>query len=363
MTVSSDVDHLAELDMRPNEASGLLAVADQALLDHFGWDRAFWSVLDEDDVAKCVVLMGHATGAQPHEGWAVQRPVVDRLGDAEEASDAESVDRWDGWVYIFGSHHGGKSGPIRRSEQWVARFREDAVVGENGDDAKVSLTVVNTGFRLHRLVNDALRDSDIEVLPMAKKMRKAFIKPTLKQVKGTAAAEMVRKGDWTINIEGVTFTPSGSLLLGLRFPVAADGLPIIVQLGGCADLFASPSRLPEVEGVWVVDAVGRKGSQAGIRDLCMDGRHLQLVTGDLDSAGKGSVIREEYKGGRNTVSTHFETKLDASGGGYVDARRVREFPDNPRIEGLAVDAGGRYYYVADEDEFISLRCTPLLAGE
>lgn len=363
MATHSTADHVAELDLHPNEASGLLDVADAALLDNFGWDRAFWSVLDETDVRDCIVLIGHRRDAGLDEGWSAQRLKVRRMGDADEASDAEAVARWDGWVYVFGSHHGGKSGPIRRKEQWIARFREDRVAEEiAGDGEGVSLTVLDTGFRLHRLVNDALADCDVDVLPMTKKMRKAFVKPTVKELKRTAARDLVRKHDWTINIEGATFTASGSLLLGLRFPVTAEGFPIVVQLDGCAELFGAASQLPAVEAVWAVDAVGRNGSQAGVRDLCIDGRHLQLVTGDLDSAGKGSVIRKEYKGGRSTVSTHFETRLDGTAGGYVDARRVREFPENPRIEGMAVGPEGLYFYVADEDDFIALRSTPLFTG-
>jgi hypothetical protein len=40
---------------------------------------------------------------------------------------------------------------------------------------------------------------------------------------------------------------------------------------------------------------------------------------------------------------------------------VREFPDLPRVEGIAITDGGRFYYVTDEDEGVHLRLTRLLA--
>ncbi len=39
-----------DLDLAPNEASGLLPVADRPLLEAHGWDQAFWVVLDEGAV-------------------------------------------------------------------------------------------------------------------------------------------------------------------------------------------------------------------------------------------------------------------------------------------------------------------------
>ena len=38
-----------ELNLHPNEASGLLTVEDESLLEAHGWELAFWAVLDEGD--------------------------------------------------------------------------------------------------------------------------------------------------------------------------------------------------------------------------------------------------------------------------------------------------------------------------
>jgi len=358
----TDAHHVADLDLQPNEASGLLRVADDQLLGHFGWDRAFWSVLDEVDVADCVALIGHRDGAEPEQGWQIHRLSATRHGDGGRADDAEALAPHDGWVYLFGSHHGGKDGPIRRREQWVARFDESAVVVE--DDAGVpgaSLEVVSTAFSLHRLVNDALADADVALLPMGAQTSAAFIDETVDRLRDTPDEGGVRAGDFPINIEGAEITPSGALLVGLRYPVSADGCPLVVQLDSCAALF--DGRLPAVEAVWEVEAVGRNGELAGVRDLCLVGDRLHLITGDLDSAGKGSVIRADHPGGRSTVSTHYAAPFTGgTGGGRLHAEPVREFPDHPRIEGIAADGEGQFFYVSDEDEAVRLHCTPLLAG-
>lgn len=346
--------HVADLDLAPNEASGLLGVQRPELLREHGWDLAFWSVLDEVDVGECLVLLGHRFGQELRSGWDAVRVPTARTGDAGRADDAESIAHHDGWVYAFGSQHGGKDGPIRRREQWVARFREADVGAAR---SPVELAVVRTPFLLHRLVNDALRTSDVDVLPMGDATRRAFIGQILPELAGTSDAAMVRADDWTINVEGAEFLDDGTLLLGLRYPVAADGRPLLVGLRGCGRLFDGGT--PEVIGIWPVDAVGRGGIIAGIRDLCVVGSTLHVVTGNLDSKGKGSVLLADHPEGLNTVNTHFEVDL-GGGRNRLTGRAVREFPEHPRIEGLAADDGGRFFYVSDENATVHLRCTPLM---
>ena len=173
--------------------------------------------------------------------------------------------------------------------------------------------------------------------------------------------------DYPINIEGAAFRADGTLLLGLRFPVAADGGPILVELDGVERLFEPGYRLPEVRGFWVVDAVGRNGDVAGVRDLAIvsaaDGEELHLVTGNVDSRDKQSVLVQDYPGGRHTVATHFRCALPPDAhSGSLQATFVREFPNLPRVEGIAITDDGRFFYVTDEDEGVHLRLTRLLAG-
>lgn len=358
---ADDSTTVAELDLAPNEASGLLGVRDPDVLAAAGCDRGFWAVLDEVDVADCVAMIGHAAGEPLDRGWQARRVRLDRSGDDGPADDAEALAYHDGWVYLLGSHHGGKQGPMRRSEQWVARFAEHhvRVSAEGGVGAPAE--VAHTAFALHRTVNDALRDSAVEVLAPREASRRAFIDATIAELAGTAEHGRVRSGDWTINIEGAEVTGDGLLLLGLRFPVAADGRPLLVALQGWTGM-CDGAGWPEPAGVWPLRAVGRGGGIAGVRDLCVLGDELHAATGNLDSAGKGSVILDDYPEGEHTVNTHFAASLSAVRHGDDACSVVREFPDHPRIEGVAADDQGHFFYVSDEDEAVHLRATPLIAG-
>jgi hypothetical protein len=85
------------------------------------------------------------------------------------------------------------------------------------------------------------------------------------------------------------------------------------------------------------------------------------VTGNVDSRDKGSVLIRDYPGGRHTVATHFRCGLPPDAhSGSLDAEFVREFPTLPRVEGIAIAEGGRFFYVTDEDEGVHLRLTRLL---
>lgn len=351
---------VAELDLAPNEASGLLRVRDREVLATAGWDRAFWSVLDEVDVATCVAVIGHVAGAPLDRGWQARTVPLDRDGDGGRAEDAEALAYHGGWVYLLGSHHGAKDGPIRRREQWVARFRESDVRVDAEGATSAPVQVARTGFRLHRTLNDALRSCGFEILELREASRRAFIAASVAELEADERGR-VRDGDWTVNIEGAEVTDDGLLLLGLRFPVAADGRPLVVALREWTGM-CDGTDWPEVTAVWPLDAIGRHGTLAGVRDLCVVGDELHVVTGNLDSVGKGSVILDDYPEGRDTVNTHFVASLAAVRSGDGTCSAVREFPDHPRIEGIATDDQGGIFYVSDEDDAVHLRSTPLITG-
>ena len=103
-----------------------------------------------------------------------------------------------------------------------------------------------------------------------------------------------------------------------------------------------------------------------MRDLALlataHGEELHLVTGNVDSRDKESVLIQDYPGGRNTVATHFRCAVpSAVDSGVLEGEFVREFPDLPRVEGIAITEGDRFFYVTDEDEGVHLRLTRLLA--
>ena len=104
---------------------------------------------------------------------------------------------------------------------------------------------------------------------------------------------------------------------------------------------------------------------AGVRDLAFvgttDGEELHLVTGNIDSRDKQSALIRDYPGGRHTVATHFRCVLPPDAHpGSLQAEFVRELPDLPRVEGVAITDDGRFFYVSDED--VHLRLTRFVVG-
>jgi hypothetical protein len=360
--------HQLELNLHPNEASGLLTVENEPLLEAHGWEFALWAVLDEGRIEDCVAIIGHRRGADISEGWEIDRLHAVPAGEDAKTEDAEALARWDGWVYMFGSHFGSKSGPLQPKRGFVARFRE-ADVGHATEDPAMEMEVSRRSFALHRLINDALKAEGPGLIPLGPQSYEALIEGTIRHGAQERKKwnDLVLEDDYPLNIEGAAFRSDGTLLLGLRFPVAADGQPILVELEGIERLFEPGDRLPEVRGFWVVDAVGREGEMAGVRDLAIfrtaDGEELHLVTGNIDSRDRQSVLIQDYPGGRGTVATHFRCTLPPDAhSGSLKAGFVREFPTLPRVEGIAITDDGRFFYVTDEDEGVHLRLTRLLAG-
>ena len=359
-----------DLNLHPNEASGLLTIGDEELLGEHGWDLGFWAVLDEGEISDCVAAIGHRRGSPEDEGWEIERLHAEVDGDAGKTEDAEAITRdpRTGYVYILGSHFGSKSGPLQPKRGFVARFRE-ADVGRVTEDPAMPLGVSRRSFVLHRLINDAIEESNLDLVPLGEQSHEALIEATIErgEKQGKKWAGLVREGDYPINIEGAAFRDNGNLLLGLRFPTSAEGHPILIELEGIERLFDESDSLPEVSGFWTVAAVGEGGGIAGVRDLALlgtdSGEELHLVTGNVDSRDKDSVLIQDYPGGRETVATHFRCILpEGASSGSLEAEFVREFPSLPRVEGIAIIPEGRVFYVTDEDEGVHLRLTRLLAG-
>ena len=356
--------HQISLNLHPNEASGLLTVENDALLEAHGWEFALWAVLDEGEIHDCIAIIGHRRGVALEEGWEIDRLYAIQTGEDARTEDAEAIARHDGWVYTLGSHFGSKGGPLQPKRAFVARFQESDVTHATREPA-VEVEVSRRSFALHRLINDALKARGPQRIPLGPESYKAYIEETRRRgaEKRKKWAGLVHDDDLPLNLEGAAFRSDGSLLLGLRFPVAADGRPILVELEGVERLFEPGDRLPKVTGFWVVDAIGRNGEMSGVRDLAIVGDELHLVTGNVDSKEGQSVLTQDYPGGRDTIATHFRCTLPSyRHSGFVEAEFVREFPTLPRVEGIAITDDGRFFYVTDEDEGVHLRLTSVLAG-
>ncbi len=342
-----------DLDLHPNEASDLLPLDNDRMLSARGWDQGFWTVLDEGAVEDCVALIGrtHGKGGEA-DTWEVVRPRFEVPRHGGKTEDAEACARHDGWVYLVGSHYGSKSGPLEGKRAFLARFREADFDGDVEADTP-ELQIALNKFRLHRAVNDALGALGPDLLSAAA-AHKAFVKAKPKQA-GKRAAARIEKTDVPINVEGAAFDDRGALLLGLRYPVTAEGHPIIVELAGIERVFEDRRAAPVARRVWVLDNVGTPDEPVGIRALHRRGRELHAIVGGLDAAGKGSALLDARPEAGIASCAHYRVKLSRpKDGGPVEAELIQTF-DFGNVEGLAAGPGGRFYYVTDEDDRVHIR--------
>jgi CHAD domain-containing protein len=345
------VDRARQLavDAGPNEASGICPIGSRELLEDRGWSEGYWVVLDEGPIERCIAAVGYAPGEQ--RGWRAERPEL-RTDRPETTDDGEDCVRVGEWVYALGSHYGSKGGPVENERQFVARFRERDLI-----DGGADLELAPTGFRLHRALNDALAASGLELFELRAEAREALIGGAIaagEGEEGDPRSERVEPADLPINVEGLALRPSGTVLLGLRFPVTAEGHPLIAEIDSLEPLFAGEA--PEVRGIWVLGGVGNPAAPAGIRALGEgeDGA-IDAITGNLDSdSAKSALIGAHPEAARARVA-HFALRFPGNRRrGPVRGELVREFPGILRVEGVARDEVGRRFYVADEEEHVEV---------
>jgi hypothetical protein len=334
-----------ELTVAGNEASDLLPVQSADLLAAHDARRGLWTVLDEGPVEACVALL-----VQRHDGgWAAHHQGFDARHEAGRTEDGEALAHRDGWVYVVGSHFGSKAGPLRAKRAFFARFRED-----DAASGVVRLDVVRNQFRLHRSINDALAEADISPLPPGERVHKRFIRET--QTRGAAKAkrwiDRIITGDLPLNVEAAAFTPAGTLLLGLRFPVTVAGEPIMVEIADVEGMFDNdPRTWPSVVRAYALTGVTPAGTLTGFRALTASDDGFEAVVGSIDALDKGSVLLDDHPGGGDITCTHVRFKL--GGDTAVPAEVVDDLAPFRNVEGLTVADGGRIY-VTDEDHRIAL---------
>ncbi|MBA3326998.1 MAG: hypothetical protein H0T43_01685 [Solirubrobacterales bacterium] len=348
----------SDLHLEPNEASDLCPVFTPDVLRARGWDRAFVTVLDEASAEKAIAVVVHDAGAAHGEGWRAMRIATKPHGGAGRTEDAESCARRDGWVYLLGSQFGKKAGPLQPRRSWVARVSEESL-GEALDGGSARLEIGRTRFGIHRAVNDALAAAAVDLLPLGARAREAYIDATiaLGAAKDKRWAGRVSSGDHPINVEGMDFRADGRALIGLRYPVTAEGHPLLVELDDLDAVFADPGAVPGCSNVWVLGDVGDRDEPTGVRALhTRGGDRFDAIVGDLDAVGKGATVLEDHPQGGAARSRHVRFELPlVAGGGAVTTETVHDFGDLRRVEGVVVDDEGHRHYVLDEEGRVALR--------
>ena len=189
------------------------------------------------------------------------------------------------------------------------------------------MEIARLRFGLHRAVNDALAAAAaVELLPLGPRpapptstRRSPSARP-----RGSAGPGRVTSADQPINVEAAEFRADGRLLLGLRYPVTADGHPILVELHDVEQLFDDPGAVPRCGNVWVLEDVGSADAPAGLRGLETRGDdRFDAIVGDLDAAGKSAIVLEDHPEGGNAASEHVRFSLPLTAGGGRGHDRAR----------------------------------------
>jgi hypothetical protein len=350
--------HETDLHLDPNEASDLCRVFTPDVHARHGWDRAMLTVLDEAHAEDALALLVHESGCPLTEGWEARRVRTDPESGAGRTEDAEACAVWDGHVYVLGSQFGKKAGPLSARRSWIARAGE-ASLEQALDGGRATLEIARLRFGLHRAVNDALASAQVDLLPLGPQARKAYIDATIAVgAEGRKRwAGRVTSADHPINVEAAEFRADGRLLLGLRYPVTADGHPLLVEIHDVGSLFADPDALPRAGSVWWLESVGSAAAPTGFRGLdTRGGDRFDAIVGDLDAANKSATVLEDHPEGGRADSEHVRFSLPAAAaGGPVSAEVEHRFGDIRRVEGVAIDHEGHAHYVIDEEGHVALR--------
>ncbi len=344
--------HETDLHLDPNEASDLCRVFGPDELVRRGWERAFVTVLDEATAENAIALLAHDAGAALDEGWTAVRVPADAGVHNGRTEDAEACASKDGYVYLVGSQFGKKRGPLSAKRSWIARVSEDSIGRALDTGTPAELEVVRMRFGLHRAINDAL--ADLDLIPLGPLAQASYVDATIAKGELKSWHGTVRPTDYPVNIEAAEFTAEGTLLLGLRYPVTADGHPIIVELENVDELFADPDAVPRCGRAWVLSDAGSPEAPVGFRALdTRDGREYDAIVGDLDAIGKNATVLADHPEGAVAESEHIRFTLDEDG--PANTKVMHHFGDIRRIEGIAVDHEGHAHYVIDEEGHVALR--------
>lgn len=300
------------------EASALLAVESAALLEAVGAEAAWWTCHDEGNLGAMVSLV-----CVTDDAWTVRAldlAAVVEIEHAEqragERTDAEALARIGDTVFVFGSSFTDKSGTFDERRAFIARFSEAAAVGS------ATVEVLELGSVLVDQVATALQTTELLA----------------------ADGTEVR-----VNIEGAAFV-GPDLLLGLRWPVSADGQPILVRVMGAVAALSesswSRSTLSQLDTDSVVVDVGASSKRpAGVRGMTVVGNTVHLLSGQTERGLASKKVKA-------APARHVRVgSLDRA---RTESTEIQSFEGFRKVEGLAPMMDGRWLYALDDEDAIVL---------
>lgn len=330
--------HEIVIDRPASEASALLAIRNPAILEAHGWEAGFWTCSDEDPVEQALGALGRRISHEKaYEEWELKRLSGAKATARKKTEDCEAMARQGDWVYIFGSHYGLKTGPLKPRRSFVARFNEARVKGSL-DDTEIPVEIARGAFKIHRILNDALKASGLPMIEAGAEEASRCIADTRKKgrKKGKRWARRIQEDDWPVNVEGVAFRPSGTLLLGLRYPVSRDGHPIVAEIDDVGKLFRDPPLDPAVLRLWVLTNVGSAREPRGVRALEDKGTVRRLPDGGAGPRARpGAPPPGLLSGGPRNPGRRPSRARGLAGGrpggdDFGGRRRPRSGPARPR---------------------------------
>ncbi len=343
----------AELSIQTIE-SGPLEASEILPLDKLPgeWEEAYWLVGDEKEIEGNLRLL---VRERNNATWKLKLVAATVSPPGMKTDDTEALGRYQGYVYAFGSHFGKKQGPLELDRQFVARFREPEFEGATAPN--VTIEIGRISFELHRVINDALRSRAVPVIGLREKTAELMAKPIKKL--STEDQSRIRPGDAPLNFEAVAILESGEVLIGLRFPVSAEGHPILLRVTGIESLFGPAATPLEVTGAWVLESAGSSGQLMGFRGMAVDNGWIDAIVGSIeretDGDGDPSALAEDYPAGNHAVALHVGIALnDLKAGPVLLAETIRRF-EGKAIESIAVTPRGARYVVdgAEDVEVLS----------
>lgn len=299
-----------------------------------GSQPRYWIAFDEPSIEHSI---GSVFQRLDGEWEASVLPFIVPEDMKGKTTDVEAFARRGEWIYLFGSHFGKKVGPLEETRQFVGRFYD----GSTWETiASLSMDAVWTP-QLFRVINDALRESEIELWPKGEGEQSVYILPALEAWKETPAAP--REEDRAINIEGATFLADDTLLLGLRFPCSADGNPLLLEVENIDAVFEG--GLPAVRAVRELILPAGLDAPHGIRALDRQGDELHVIVGNMEREHEeGSTLLKDHPVAGEAHSSHLI--LDLPG---WRAKLHRSLKPEGSVEGITFDGGGALYVLDAPD--------------
>jgi hypothetical protein len=247
-------------------------------------DQHFVVADDEDNILRVYKRQGG--------GPLMQIDLSSYLGSRKDEADLEGGAMVDDMIYWIGSHGRnakGKESPMRQR-----------IIATRVGHARGGLQIEPVSRPYTMLLNDFLADE-------------RFVKLGFEQ-----AVTKAPKVEGALNIEGLTSTPDGRLLIGFRNPIP-NGRAIIVPL-------LNPKKLFEGERARFGDPVTLDLNGLGIRSLGYHEDRCLIIAGHYAQGGNSRVY--EWKPGESEARLLEKVKLtglNPEGMSFIAAGGNREF--------------------------------------